>query len=173
MSFKVSDKRLLKKCITMLEKLSGLVGKEFDSELAHGDSDKYIKTKIKSYGDEINTNFQDKTVSKENTPGKCLSLIMLDSVIKVNKKYYSQTLSEQCKYEIRKNKMKNRVNDVLTQVHLMNLTMSLAVSLTVNLIIYLKIILRNLIMNLKILLRNLIMNVKILLRNLLRILKSF
>ena len=27
---------------------------------------------------------------------------MLDSVIKVNKKYYPQTLLEECKYEIRK-----------------------------------------------------------------------
>ena len=67
-SFKVSDTRLLKKCIKMLERLSSLVDKEFDSEPVYGDSDKYIKTKIKLYGDKINTNFQDKTVSKENTP---------------------------------------------------------------------------------------------------------
>ena len=32
---------------------------EFDSETVYGDSDKYIKTKIKSYGDKVNTNFQD------------------------------------------------------------------------------------------------------------------
>ena len=31
---------------------------------------------------------------------------MLDSVIRVNKKYYPQTRLEQCKYEIKKNKMK-------------------------------------------------------------------
>ena len=30
---------------------------EFDSEPVQGVSDKYIKTKIKSYGDKINTNF--------------------------------------------------------------------------------------------------------------------
>ena len=35
---------------------------------------------------------------------------MLDSVIKVNKKYHSQTLLEECKYEIKKNKMKNLIN---------------------------------------------------------------
>ena len=37
---------------------------------------------------------------------------MLDSVIKVNKKYYPQTLLEECKYGIRKNKMENLINDV-------------------------------------------------------------
>ena len=36
---------------------------------------------------------------------------MLDSVIKVNKKYYPQTLLEECKYGIRKNKMENLIND--------------------------------------------------------------
>ena len=33
---------------------------------------------------------------------------MLDSIIRVNKKYYPQTLLEQCKYEIKKAKMKWR-----------------------------------------------------------------
>ena len=49
----------------------------------------------------------------ENTSYKCLSLIMLDSVIRVNKKYYPQTLLEECKYAIRKNKMENLNNDDL------------------------------------------------------------
>ena len=44
-----------------------------------------------------------KTVAKENASCKCLSLIMLDSVIRVNKKYYPQTLLEEYKYVIRKN----------------------------------------------------------------------
>ena len=38
---------------------------------------------------------------------------MLDSVIKVNKKYYPQTLLEECKYVIRKKKMENLINDDL------------------------------------------------------------
>ena len=40
----------------------------------------------KIYGDVVNNNFQNKKISKENTPCKCLSPIMLDSVIKTNKK---------------------------------------------------------------------------------------
>ena len=57
------------------------------------------------YEDRVNTNFQGKKVSKENASYKCLSLIMLDFVIRVNKKHYPQTLLEECKYVIRKNKM--------------------------------------------------------------------
>ena len=44
---------------------------------------------------------------------KCLSLIMLDSVIGVIKKHYPQTLLKECKYQIRKNKMENLINDDL------------------------------------------------------------
>ena len=38
---------------------------------------------------------------------------MLDSVIRANKKYYLQTLPEECKYEAKKNKMENLINDYL------------------------------------------------------------
>ena len=38
---------------------------------------------------------------------------MLNSVIRVNKRYYPQTLLEECKYEIKNNKMQNLINDDL------------------------------------------------------------
>ena len=38
---------------------------------------------------------------------------MLDSVIRVNEKYYPQTFLEECQYVIRKNKMGNLTNDDL------------------------------------------------------------
>ena len=37
-------------------------------------------------------------MSPKKAPCKCLSIIMLDSIVKANKKYYFQTLSEECKY---------------------------------------------------------------------------
>ena len=112
MSFKASDNNLLKYYNKVWEKVSSLMNIKFDSEPVYGGNDKYIKTKIKSYEGRINTNFQGKKIPKENTSYKCLSLIMLDSVIKVNKKY-PQTFLEECKYEIKKNQMENLVNDGL------------------------------------------------------------
>ena len=55
-----------------------------------------INTKIKIYGDKVNTNFQGKRIPKENIPSKSLSLIMLDSVVEVNNKYHPQTFFEKC-----------------------------------------------------------------------------
>ena len=92
---------------------------EFDSQPVYGDVDKYIKTKIKMYGDRVNTNFQGKKVPKENASRKCLSLIMLDPVVRANKKFYPQTLLEECKYVIRKNKMENLINNDLSLSYLM------------------------------------------------------
>ena len=104
-SFKVSDNKLLKKNNKIWEKISNLMNIEFDSEPVHGDNNKYIKAKIKVYQDRVNTSFQGEKVPKENASYKCLSLIMLDSVIRANKKYYTQTLLGECRYAVRKNKM--------------------------------------------------------------------
>ena len=89
MSFKVDDKRLLTKYSKIWEKVVHLMNiVEFDSDPVYGNNDKYITKKIKMYEDKENTNFQGKKVPKENASYKCLSLIMLDSVIRVNKIYY-------------------------------------------------------------------------------------
>ena len=50
--------KLLKKYTNIWKKLVILNRKKFDSELVYGDSDKHIKTKIKTHGDNMNTNFQ-------------------------------------------------------------------------------------------------------------------
>ena len=59
------------------------------------------------------TNFQSKKLPKEKAPCKCSSITMLDSVIKAKKKYYPQTLLEECKYEQEKIKMENLIDDDL------------------------------------------------------------
>ena len=109
-SFKVADNKLLKEYTKIWEKVSNLTNIKCDSEPVYGD---YIKTKTKLYGDKINANFQGKKIPKENASYKCLSLIMLDSVIRANKKYYPQTPLEECKYVTKKNKMENLINDDL------------------------------------------------------------
>ena len=50
---------------------------------------------------------------EEKSPCKFLSMIMLDSVIKANKKYYPQTLLEECKYIQEKIKTENYIDDDL------------------------------------------------------------
>ena len=64
MSFKVIDNKLLKKYNKMWERVSSLMKIKFYSEHVYGDNEKYMKTKIKLYGNKVNTNFQGKKVPK-------------------------------------------------------------------------------------------------------------
>ena len=70
---------------------------DFEDKLVYGDDDKYMKTKIRINAGSMITNFHNKKMPKEKPPCKCLSIIMLDSVIKANKNYYPQTFLEEFK----------------------------------------------------------------------------
>ena len=59
------------------------------------------------------TDFHNKKMPKEKAPCKYLSLIMIDSVIKANKKYYPQTFLEECKYVQEKIKIENYTDEDL------------------------------------------------------------
>ena len=110
MCFKASDSKLLTEYTKIWEKVSSLMNIKFDSEPVYGDNDKYIKAKVKSYGDKVNTNFHGEKVPKENVSYYCLLLIMLDFCYQSKQKVlsYPQTLLEEYKYEIKKNKMENQ-----------------------------------------------------------------
>ena len=54
---------------------------DFNTKNTYGDDNKYIKTRIKTYKDIITTNFCNKKVPEEKISHKCLSIIILDSVI--------------------------------------------------------------------------------------------
>ena len=84
MSFRANNKQLLKNYNKIWEKVEKLLRIDFESKPVYGDDDKYIKTKIKIYADNMITNFHNKKMTKQKVPCKSLSIIMLDSVIKAN-----------------------------------------------------------------------------------------
>ena len=104
MSLMVKDKQLFKNYNKIWEKIESLIRKIFDSKPFYSNDDSnYIKTKIKTFKDSIITNFHDKKAPKEKIPNKCLSIIVLDSVIKTDNKYYPQTFLEECVYKQQNN----------------------------------------------------------------------
>ena len=112
MSFRVNNKQLLKNYNKIWKKVEKLSRIDFGSKPVY-DDDKCIKTKIKSYAGSMITHFHNKKMPKEKAPCKCLSIIMLDSVIKANKKYYPQTFLEECKYVQEKIKTENYIDEDL------------------------------------------------------------
>ena len=88
-----------------MEKNQRLMSIDFNSKTTYGDDDKYIKTKIKTYADIIITNFHNKKMPKEKVPCKCLSIIMLDSVIESDENYYPQNIFRRMQICTRKDKI--------------------------------------------------------------------
>ena len=60
LSFRVNYKQLLKNCNKIWEKIEKSVRIDFETKPVYGDDNKYIKTKIKIYVDNMITNFHKK-----------------------------------------------------------------------------------------------------------------
>ena len=110
MPFRVKDKQLLENYNIIWQKIEKLMKIHFEGMPVYGDDDKYIKTKTKIYAKNMTTNFHNKKIPKEKAPCKCLSIKMIHSVIKTNKKYYPQTFLEECKYIQEKIKTENYIS---------------------------------------------------------------
>ena len=90
---------------------------DFNTKTTYGDDDKYIKTKIRAYKDSTTTIFYNKSKSEkileEKVPHKCLSVIILDSIIYAYEKYYPQIFLEECKYVKENIKTKKYIDEEL------------------------------------------------------------
>ena len=87
---------------------------DFNTKTTYGDDDTNIKTRIKRYKDSIIASFYNKKgsekIPEEKIPHKCLSVIILDSVIYAYEKYHPQTFLEECKYMKENIKSKNYID---------------------------------------------------------------
>ena len=99
----IKDDELLEKYNEIWEKVKSSIKKEFDSEPVY--NEKYPKAKIKSYNRKINRSCHNKKIPKEGSQFICLSVILIDSVFRTGKSYYSQLFLEECKYVVKEKKM--------------------------------------------------------------------
>ena len=115
MSFFTNNNEFLERYTAIWEKVSDLVNKKFDSDPIY--NNKYINTKIRSYNNDIikifrNIDSKNNKLPEKNKPYKCISLISLDSIIKINKKYYPQTLLQECVYKFINKKVENIITNI-------------------------------------------------------------
>ena len=74
---------------------------------------KYLKTKVTEYEGTIKTNFLGNGMPKENMHYTCIACITIDSVIKMDKKYFPQVYLEECKCKIKKIQTSRFINTEL------------------------------------------------------------
>ena len=71
--------------------------------------DQYIKTKVKTFK-MVKTLFSDEIIPEEKFECECISCISVDSMLKIDKKYYPQVYLEHCKYNVKERKIKNLID---------------------------------------------------------------
>ena len=79
-------------------------------------NEKHIKAKVREFNGVIKTNFLGDEVPKENIHYTCIACIIIDSVMKMEKKNYPQIYLEECKYRMKKIKVTKFVNTELESV---------------------------------------------------------
>ena len=92
--FFIEDDDLLEKYNTVWNKVSPDIKNELHSEPVNNKN--YLKTKIKSHGDEV-TDFYNKKIPKLNSNHTCLATAWLDSALKKDDNYYPQVYLKECK----------------------------------------------------------------------------
>ena len=65
---------------------------------------KYLKAKVREFDGVIKTNFLGNDIPKENMHYTCISCIIIDSVLAIDKKNHPQVYLEECKYKVKKHK---------------------------------------------------------------------
>ena len=104
----IEDADLLEEYNTIWDKVSADIKKDFDREPVY--NKEFLRTKIKSHGDEV-TDFYDKKIPKVESNHTCLAVLTLDSAFRKQDSYYLQVFLKECKY-IEKKVMRH-VNDSL------------------------------------------------------------
>ena len=89
-TFLIKDDELLEKYNEIWEKVRNITKNEFDSEPVY--NKKYLRTKIKSYSEQISTNFHNNKIPNEGSHCICLSVILIDSGYKKGKSYFPQVV---------------------------------------------------------------------------------
>ena len=100
MSFLIKNNEVREKYEEIWNVIKNKLNIKFHSQPAY--ENKYLKTKVKEFDGNIKTNVLGNNIPKENTYYTCIASITIDSIIKMNKKNYSQVYLEECKYKVNK-----------------------------------------------------------------------
>ena len=98
MSFHVDDEKLLKNYKAIWTKIEDL--KNFELNALPVYDDKYIKTKIRTYGDKVYTNYGVLIVPEDDIECDSFTAISIDSLLVYKNKYYIQVYLDSCTYNI-------------------------------------------------------------------------
>ena len=98
MSFRINDEKLLEKYKAIWTKIEDLKYIELNALPVY--DDRYIKTKIKTYGDKVYTNFCGLNVPEDDIECESFKVISIDSLLVYKNKCYLQVYLDNCAHKI-------------------------------------------------------------------------
>ena len=111
MSFLIKDEEVGEKYEQIWNVIKNKLEIKFHSEPVY--EYKYLKTKVIEYDGVIKKNFLDNGIPKENMHYTCTACITIDSVMKMDEKYFPQVDLEECQYKIIKIQMSTFISTEL------------------------------------------------------------
>ena len=98
MSFRIDDEKLLEKYKAIRIKIEDLKNIKLNALPVH--DDRYIKTKIRTFGDKVYTNFRGLNVPEDDKECEYFTVISIDFLLVYDTKYYLQVYLDNCTYTI-------------------------------------------------------------------------
>ena len=102
MSFVIKDDDVLDKYNEIWDKIKGKLNIKFHSMPVY--DEKYIKAKVREFNGVIKTNFLGDEIPKESMHYICIACITIDSVMRMEKKNYSQVYLKAMQIQTKENK---------------------------------------------------------------------
>ena len=103
MPFLIKDDEVRDKYDKMWDVIKDKLGVKFQSEPIY--EYRYLKAKVRKFDGVIKAHFLGNDVPKENVHYTYIACIIIDSVLRIDKKHQPQDYLEECKYRAKKIKM--------------------------------------------------------------------
>ena len=111
MSFRINDEKLLEKYRAICANIEDLKNIKLNALPVY--DDRYIKTKIRTYGDKVYTNVRGLSVLEDDIECEPFTVISIDSLLVYDNKYYLQVYLDNCAYKIVSKQMTDYLDDNL------------------------------------------------------------
>ena len=98
MYFRMDHGKLLEKDKANWTKIEDLQNIELNDLPVY--DERYIKSKIRTYGDKVYTNFLDLNMPEDDIESESFTVISIDSLLVYDNKYYLQVYLDNCAYKI-------------------------------------------------------------------------
>ena len=111
MSFQIDNEKLLGKYKAIWTTIEDLKNIKLNALPVY--DDKLMKTKTRTFGDKVHTNFRGLNVPEDDKESESFTVISINSLLVYDKEYFLQVYLENCAYKIVNKQMADYLDEIL------------------------------------------------------------